>query len=1579
LDAYSATFTTAPAKVPEESGRTTSTSMSAPFEKWFGPEETWLTSGEKSIKFHIGFDPYLDSPTIKLSSFSWCSDAKGLWNDLVKNEYINSSGEIQSAYYKLTSASQMQLVSAYAGQRDKIWEVFKNPFRHGEDTNLKGIEQMFDKNGEFKKVEGTGTVARDAFAGAGLDSERVFSVLVYMGYLSADGGILKNYKGVTEAFKDNMALASYSVEQARNIGEIIDANIPGVITYTGKVTSSEFGAVSVMVTANTHECLVGRQVFMDKLFDPDYKFIAFEGHSVMGNGYRFNDGKLDDILPQEMFDRADANLNDRDKVVMLSSCCSSDLYAQEWTQAMGEYAYFITTTEPSTYYHTMPNMHMQMLLEGYTWEEMNDGLSGANYDIISSWNSKIKDGEELYPYKTTLYPYENYDYYLDADRDGLMNPQDTEYNPMQGFTQRNSYYYDYQIPTADYDMTSARVDLYYAGVRTAYHYEIYTGDYRDHDFGVKSPQVFHVDFTTDFKEMDPSQVMEITKLGERQWHVDFNLGYAGLPRNGMGALLVYYVAQEQEIGCSKQEALQQMVHFVTLGDEQCDYLGELLDIVGAGSSSYNLVMASMPYENGDYVQKPLTYEWSDRGIAYDGWSPAEIAEFIDGAQGVRTTGKTSAPSAEQQETLKTTAQTVVAPAYIELTGNTFDLDLTKVIIVTGTPLEKFTACVYDGYLWINNAVFDESALLADVLYHEEAETDLLSAIADPTDEQIRAAHLQAKNQETVFIEKCAQSPEQFKINTQFAELKQSDIVYMATDSDKDGIAESVNAGLVYSISDGVIIWADLDDGLWVGPLCGTLQSIHIDSQETFEAKFTGNALIGSASGKDGIETISGFALDDIASGIRQLGGSVVKENERLFDYYEDNAGFLWSLIRLCESSDDVVPALMLGIFSGGMTLFETSESQMQVFNSFSEDKQKELLVDTVNFYDRVKDGRIIGNVKDGYSRFMDNAGYAIVLGMDTTDAAMTISDFPQDAAVSALEKMDAQRQADILGDIIASGEDSAAGITSLFNAFCPEVENGVAFLKLMDRDFRQFIFSNFNDATLTKYLESLGVPLTGAISVKLPTEGTGLSIWGKDGSLVGNIEEAGGVRDAGNNFIGLLFENRVKTNADNADYRFMRMDYDSLSLGKAEMVSGRGDFSVIFIFDKYDITPVYQDEGYRSRVTIISQDLSAAEYIRVAVTSPEGGAIDVRLAVNRGYDIRESEYYYFGSGEHVIEIPVSDILKDGDMMEGVGILCSSRSITVESVTLGKYSDDASLPVDGLRPFSVPQEKIKLAVGTDGRLLSLEEKQERQVSEIEDIYISSNRFTEGDEKILIDNSNNRFNGAGNDGRPLAVLIYPTLETDEEKKAFEATNLQNAVHSLIEHGYDVQYFIAPDLQQVVETLKGATQQKQASVVMFCGHGSQQSLTLSVFGSSNPVDNILATVYEDELKKSGISGCLEENGKIILVSCSTGKGEENADNLANMLCRIFSQASLVVAPTVDTNIKEIVYDGNEIKTVLYAEGRSYDAAEAKALAEVPCGVEAAYAYLQGQGEDVSLGEVKSLFEAKEYVDGSGSSSLK
>ncbi|MFZ2385753.1 MAG: hypothetical protein WBE75_06085, partial [Candidatus Omnitrophota bacterium] len=63
---------------------------------------------------------------------------------------------------------------------------------------------------------------------------------------------------------------------------------------------------------------------------------------------------------------------------------------------------------------------------------------------------------------------------------------------------------------------------------------------------------------------------------------------------------------------------------------------------------------------------------------------------------------------------------------------------------TGTPLEDFTACMYDGYLWINNAVFDDSALLADVLYHEEAETDYLAGIVDPTDEQIQTAHLQAE-------------------------------------------------------------------------------------------------------------------------------------------------------------------------------------------------------------------------------------------------------------------------------------------------------------------------------------------------------------------------------------------------------------------------------------------------------------------------------------------------------------------------------------------------------------------------------------------------------------------------------------------------------------------------------------------------------------------------------------------------------------------------------------------------------------------------------------------------------------------
>ncbi|MFZ2385941.1 MAG: hypothetical protein WBE75_07070, partial [Candidatus Omnitrophota bacterium] len=680
LDAYSATFTTAPAKVPEESGRTTSTSMSAPFEKWFGPEETWLTSGEKSIKIAIGLDP------------------KG----------------------------------------EDSWE----------NSIVSEMKALFSKNGKFEETLGTGVVSQTVFSGIGSDPALIYNRMAEKGYINAQGTIQAKYKGLTDSFKQDIQTLSLSEEDTGKLSAALDKNIKNVLTYTGTVATLKFGVIDVEATIVKRDCQTGRQVFLDKLFDSDVKIVEFWGHSVMGNGYRFNDGKVDDILPQEMFDRAN-NLKDRDKVILLGSCCSSDLYAQEWTQAVGPYAYFITTTEPACYPRFQPVKQIGMLLSGYTWEEMNEKVSAlgkSTTDYINSQNPNDHTGDDI-----VLFPNENYDYYLDADRDGIMNPQDTEYSPRQGFVQRDAYYYDYQIPADDYDLTAAKVDLYYAGVRTAYHYEIYTGDYRDHAFGVQSTETFHVDFTTDFKEMDPSQVMEITKLGERQWHVDFNLGYAGLPRTGLGGLFVYYVAQEPEIGCSKQEALQQMVHFLLLGDEPCDYLGKLLDIVGVGSSSYNLVMASMPYESGDFVQKPLTYEWSDRGIAYDGWSPAEIAEFIDGTQGARTTGKTALPTAEQQEAISFTAQNIVAPAYAELIGKEFDLDLSKVQIITGTPLEDFTACMYDGFLWINNAVFDESGMLSYVLYHEQVEKGELAGIVSPSDADVQAAHQKAQYEESRLV------------------------------------------------------------------------------------------------------------------------------------------------------------------------------------------------------------------------------------------------------------------------------------------------------------------------------------------------------------------------------------------------------------------------------------------------------------------------------------------------------------------------------------------------------------------------------------------------------------------------------------------------------------------------------------------------------------------------------------------------------------------------------------------------------------------------------------------------------------
>ncbi|MFA5430202.1 MAG: cysteine peptidase family C39 domain-containing protein [Candidatus Omnitrophota bacterium] len=224
--------------------------------------------------------------------------------------------------------------------------------------------------------------------------------------------------------------------------------------------------------------------------------------------------------------------------------------------------------------------------------------------------------------------------------------------------------------------------------------------------------------------------------------------------------------------------------------EEIDYQMQLINDIRAGRNQW-WDEDSIAYPEVVILTGNLASTAS--AVSYDGWTAEQISSYIEAR---KAEGKTSLPSAQQQEAVKTIAQNEVAPAYSALIGKESDLDLSKVQIVTGTPLEEFTACVYEGYLWINNAVFDDDgALLADVLYHEQAESDILAGIAEPSEEDHKQAHLEAVNAEEEF--------EKYLANINTGDSAGSGDFY--TDSD---FSISATAQVVASSTEGVDLAVD---------------------------------------------------------------------------------------------------------------------------------------------------------------------------------------------------------------------------------------------------------------------------------------------------------------------------------------------------------------------------------------------------------------------------------------------------------------------------------------------------------------------------------------------------------------------------------------------------------------------------------------------------------------------------------------------------------------------------------------------------------------------------------------------------
>ena len=152
----------------------------------------------------------------------------------------------------------------------------------------------------------------------------------------------------------------------------------------------------------------------------------------------------------------------------------------------------------------------------------------------------------------------------------------------------------------------------------------------------------------------------------------------------------------------------------------------------------------------------------------------------------------------------------------------------------------------------------------------------------------------------------------------------------------------------------------------------------------------------------------------------------------------------------------------------------------------------------------------------------------------------------------------------------------------------------------------------------------------------------------------------------------------------------------------------------------------------------------------------------------------------------------------------------------------------------------------------------------------------------------------------DNRPLAVVIYPT---DDSNGAFsKEDNSELIIGKLAKEGFRVMYYEVGKVKQWVSALEEATQYQKARAIFIGGHGSYDTVQLGG-------DEAISLEDEKYLRNSGITEALEEKGTAVLISCSTGAGLKDRDNIANMFSRLFPQAEAVFAPSTSTNFGKFI----------------------------------------------------------------------
>lgn len=220
-------------------------------------------------------------------------------------------------------------------------------------------------------------------------------------------------------------------------------------------------------------------------------------------------------------------------------------------------------------------------------------------------------------------------------------------------------------------------------------------------------------------------------------------------------------------------------------------------------------------------------------------------------------------------------------------------------------------------------------------------------------------------------------------------------------------------------------------------------------------------------------------------------------------------------------------------------------------------------------------------------------------------------------------------------------------------------------------------------------------------------------------------------------------------------------------------------------------------------------------------------------------------------------------------------------------------------------LSSPSPRSNQLKTSSGRVLQLGSSEKVDDLTIFEHVIPAGRenFSPSQIKELRENKKNQP-----DDRPLTIIIFPE---DDWNGAFDTPGLEN-IDALMKESRVLFYRVSnkTDLFKIIET---AGKKQKISNFIIGGHGTANSLRL---GKGNNNQALLTLADRHYFAK--VAPYFTENCTIILKSCSTGQGRNQAINLANIIKEAIPQCE-VMAPTEPASGLAI-YSKGRLKMELY-----------------------------------------------------------